>query len=534
MRKWLPLFSVALGTFMLLIDVTIVNVALPSMASDLHTSFGSLQWVIDIYALSLAALLLGIGAISDIVGRRPVYVGGLVTFALASLAAGTSANTTILIVARGVQGAGAAAMFATTIALLNISYTGRDRGVAFGVWGATNGAAAAAGPMLGGVLTEYLSWRWIFFVNLPISVLAVAVSMRVLSRDEPRRSRRIDVLGMALFTISAAAFTFGLTRASELGWGSGQTIGSLATGAAALAAFGVVESRTREPLLDLRLLRRVAFSAVQAASFIYSFSAFAYLTYVSLWLQSVRDMSPIQAGAAVIPLSLAALLVSLSIGRHLDSPNGRRWAIGGGLALIGVGALINMHLGAGSDWVSVVPGLVISGIGVGLISPTVASAAVASVPQQEGGMASGALNTMRQLGYALGIAGLGVVVQSRITTYLHGMPGLHHAAALGKAIAGGQARGIIDAAPTEARPALHHAIHGAFASGLNGALLIAGIAGLLGGAVVLIALRPQPQLRAQASGSRRIALEPVEHSADRRGVGAQGGAPAVSQRHGGP
>lgn len=499
MRKWLPLFCVALGTFMLLVDVTIVNVALPDMASDLHTSFSSLQWVIDIYALSLAALLLGIGAVSDVVGRRPIYIAGLVVFALSSLAAGISPNTTIMIVARGIQGAGAAAMFATTIALLNISYSGRDRGVAFGVWGATNGAAAAAGPMLGGLLTEYLSWRWIFFVNLPISVLAVALSWLVLSREEPRRSRRIDVLGMALFAVSAAAFTFGLTRASERGWGSGQTLGALLAGALALAAFAAVESRTREPLLDLRLLRRAAFSAVQTASFIYSFSAFAYLTYVSLWLQSVRGMSPIQAGAAIIPLSLSALLVSLSIGRYLHSANARRWAIAGGLALVGIGALVNVHLGADSNWVSVLPGLVLAGIGVGLVSPTLASAALASVPPEQGGMASGALNTMRQLGYALGIAGLGVVVQSRITSHLHATPGVQNVSELGKAVAGGQARAIIHAAPTATRPALHHVIRAAFASGLNGALLISGIAGLLGAAVTLIALRPPTRPDAPAA-----------------------------------
>ena len=195
MRKWLALITVSLGTFMLLIDVTIVNVALPDMANDLHSSFSSLQWVIDIYALSLAAFLLGIGAYSDKVGRRPVYIIGLVVFALSSLSCGLAPSTTVLIVARGVQGIGAAAMFATTIALLSTSYQGRDRGIAFGVWGAINGAAAAAGPILGGLLTESLSWRWIFFVNLPISVAALALAIFALSKDEPRREGRVDLPG---------------------------------------------------------------------------------------------------------------------------------------------------------------------------------------------------------------------------------------------------------------------------------------------------------------------------------------------------
>jgi EmrB/QacA subfamily drug resistance transporter len=500
MRKWLPLITVSLGTFMLLIDVTIVNVALPDMATDLHSSFSSLQWVIDIYALALAALLLGIGAFSDRVGRRPVYIVGLAVFALASLASGLAPSTTALIIARGVQGAGAAAMFATTIALLSTSYEGRDRGVAFGVWGAINGAAAAAGPILGGLLTEGLSWRWIFFVNLPISVVAIAFSVLALSKDEPRRTGRIDVPGMIAFTASAGAFTYGLTRASEVGWGSTQTLVVLVIGVVALAAFVAIESRTSQPLLDLKLLRRAAFSAVLAAAFIFSLAAFAYLTYTSLWLQSVRGMSPIQAGAAFLPLSLAALTVSLSVGRYLHSPVARRWAIAGGLALIGAGALLQAHLGAGSDWRSLFIGLLVTGIGVGLVSPTLASAALSAVPQQLGGMASGALNTMRQLGYALGIAGLGVILQSRIGDSLSGAPGVRDSSQLAKAVAGGQSQQVLGATPATARPGLDHAIHTAFASGLNGALLIAGIAGLAGAGVVAIALRPKRAEQAADAG----------------------------------
>jgi len=524
MRKWLPLITVSLGTFMLLIDVTIVNVALPDMATDLHSSFSSLQWVIDIYALALAALLLGIGAFSDRVGRRPVYIVGLVVFALASLASGLAPSTPVLIVARGVQGVGAAAMFATTIALLSTSYEGRDRGVAFGVWGAINGAAAAAGPILGGLLTEGLSWRWIFFVNLPISVVAVALAVLVLRRDEPKRTGRVDIPGMLAFTVSAGAFTYGLTRASEAGWGSAQTVVLLIVGVVALAAFVAIQARTSQPLIDLALLRRAAFSAVLVAAFIFSLSAFAYLTYISLWLQSVRGMSPIQAGAAFLPLSLAALLVSLGIGRYLHAPSTRRWAISGGLALIGIGALLEAHLSAGSGWESVFIGLLVTGIGVGLVSPTLASAALAAVPQQVGGMASGALNTMRQLGYALGIAGLGVILQSRIGHILSGTPGVQHSGTLAKAVAGGQSRQVLHATPPAARGALDHAIHAAFASGLNGTLLIAGIAGLAGAAIVAVALRPAAGEPAPA------AAEPAPAAAEPAPAGVQRSAAGQTSR----
>src|ERR1700753_2980820 len=243
MRKWLPLTTVSLGTFMLLVDVTIVNVALPSMTRDLHSSFSSLQWVIDIYALALAALLLGIGAYSDKIGRRPVYIVGLVVFALSSLACGLAPSTTVLIIARGIQGIGAAAMFATTIALLSTTYSGRDRGIAFGVWGAINGAAAAAGPILGGLLTQGLSWRWIFFVNLPISVVAIVLSVQALSRDEPKREGSVDPPRMLAFTVSAGALTYALPRDSEAGWGSTQPIGTLALSVVAMIAFIVIEQR---------------------------------------------------------------------------------------------------------------------------------------------------------------------------------------------------------------------------------------------------------------------------------------------------
>jgi EmrB/QacA subfamily drug resistance transporter len=520
MRKWLPLITVSLGTFMLLIDVTIVNVALPDMATDLHSSFSSLQWVIDIYALALAALLLGIGAFSDIVGRRPVYVAGLVVFALSSLSCGLAPDTTVLIVSRGIQGIGAAAMFATTIALLSTSYEGRDRGLAFGVWGAINGAAAAAGPILGGLLTEGLSWRWIFFVNLPISVVAIALAVYALSHDEPRRAGRIDLPGMLSFTVSAAAVTYALTRASDAGWGSAQTIGLLALSAVALLAFGVIETRSQRPLLDLALLRRPRFSAVLIAAFILSLAAFSYLTYISLWLQSVRGMSPIGAGAAFLPLSLASLTVSLTVGRFLHTPTAQRWALTGGLTLIGAGALLAAHLNAGSDWSSVFVGLLVNGIGVGLVAPTLASAALGAVPQQLGGMASGALNTMRQLGYALGIAGLGVVLQSRIG---HGLSGAAHvtgSSRLAKAIAGGQSQAVLHAAPAATQAGLDQAIHAAFASGLNAVLVICGVAGLIGAVIVAVALRPQTseQPATHAEPPRQTASEPSR------------GAPAAGQR----
>lgn len=301
MRKWLPLTAVCLGAFMLLVDVTIVTVALPDMAADMASDpsfggFSGLQWVMDVYALALAALLLGAGSLADRIGRRRVYLGGLGLFAAASLACGLAAYPAGLIAFRAVQGIGGAAMFATTMALLSAAYQGRDRGVAFGVWGAVNGAAAAAGPIIGGLLTEQFGWRWIFFINLPVCALAVYVTLKAVAESRGPSAGRLDLPGMATFTTGAAALTYAVIRVGENGWSSPATLGLLGLGVAAFGAFVLVELRSTHPMLDLSLFRSPTFVAVMAAGLLLSGAAFSSLMYVSLWLQSAEGMSPVGGG----------------------------------------------------------------------------------------------------------------------------------------------------------------------------------------------------------------------------------------------
>jgi EmrB/QacA subfamily drug resistance transporter len=486
-HKWLPLVAVCLGSFMLLVDVSIVNVALPDMALDLGASFPALQWVFDIYAIALAALLLGAGALADRHGHRTVYAFGLVLFALASLCSGLAPGTTALIVARGFQGVGAAAMFATTVALIDDSYTDRDRGLAFGIWGAVNGAAAAAGPLVGGLVTEALSWRWIFFVNLPVSVLALALTLTVLPRPAGRRGVRVDLPGIAAFTVAAGALTYALTRAPAAGWGVPSTLALFALAALAGVAFAVLQARAASPLIDLGLLCRPAFTATMIAALVLSVAAFGAAPFLSLWLQSVRGMSPIGAGLALAPLSLAVLVTAPALGRvlHRVPP---RLPIAVGLALVGAGALLQARLGAGSGWAALLPGLVVAGVGVGLVSPTLVSAALAAVPHERSGMAAGAVNTMRQLGFALGIAALGAVTQAGIGAKLDAAA-VPRSADLAEKVVGGQAQGVLASAGS-GRAALDAAIHAAFASGLDAALVVAGACGLLGAALSAVLLRP--------------------------------------------
>ena len=475
MRKWLPLVAVCAGTFMLLVDVTIVTVALPGMARGVHTSLPDLQWVLDLYALVLASLVLTAGSLADRIGRRAVYLGGLVVFAAASLACGLSGSAGLLIAARGVQGLGAAAMFATTMALISSSYSGWDRGIAFGIWAAVNGAAAAAGPVAGGLLATHFGWRWIFFVNLPVCAVAVVLTVLVVRESRDPGPRRIDLPGMVSFTAAAAALTWALIRGS---WGSGVTLGLLAIAAAALVAFVVAERQRRDPMLDLSLLRNPTFTTLLVAVALLPAAAWAALAYQSLWLQSVLGLSPIRAGLLFLPMSLTTFGVSIPIGRvlHKASP---RLLIGAGLLLIAAGALGQAVIRTGSGWAVEVPGLILVGLGAGLVLGPLSATAMAAVPGPHAGMAAGAVNTFRQLGYAFGVAVLGEVFRG----------GLQHTAGQGLAgpLSGGHAAAVMTRGSGMA-----HLVHGAFAVGLDRTFVVAAGFGLAAGIAVFTFMRPRP------------------------------------------
>ncbi|MGQ5261408.1 MFS transporter [Micromonospora sp. ZYX-F-536] len=489
MRRWLPLLTVCLGTFMLLIDVTIVIVALPDMVDDLGASFGALQWVIDAYALALGALVLGAGSIGDRVGHRRVYVVGLALFAVSSLMCGLAPNSGVLIAARAIQGVGAAAMFATTFALLNSAYAGRDRGSAYGMWGAVSGASAAVGPILGGLLTEGASWRWIFLVNLPVSAVAILLCRTALTEARTPVRGRIDVPGMAGFTAAAACATYGLIRANEDGWSSRVVWSLLVAAALLLAGFVVIEARTRHAMFDLTLLRNRSFVAVLLAGLLLTFAAFTTFTYTSIWLQSVLGMSPLAAGLTGLPLSVTAFGVSAVLGRVL---HGRRpdLVIGAGLLFVGLGSLLTAALVHGAaGWPSLLPGLALVGVGVGLATPILGSVSMSLVPVERGGMAAGAVNTTRQLGFAFGIAALGSVFTARAESILagRGIPDPTHVA---HAIAGGQTTGLLRAAPAAGRQVLDSAAHAAGVAGVQATFAVAGAVGVIAGLLVAVLMRP--------------------------------------------
>ncbi|WP_406510219.1 MFS transporter [Streptomyces sp. NBC_00212] len=507
MRKWWPLTAVCLGAFILLVDVTIVNVALPSMADDLDASFTSLQWVIDGYALALAALLLASGSLADRFGHRRFYVYGLALFAAASLVCGLAPSVGVLIAARVVQGIGGAAMFATAPALLLASYQGRDRGTAFGVWGAANGAAAAAGPLLGGLLTEHISWPTIFWVNLPIAAVAIAMTLRVVRPDQPRTASakaRVDLAGATAFTVAAGSLTYGLIRGGEAGWTGAETLATFAVTALALVAFVVIEHRTARrggaPMLDLALLRRPSFAGLMSGALLLQGSAFGCLVLVSLWLQSVLGLSPVAAGLALTPLAAASFVVAVFAGRHIQrlAP---RVPIGAGLLLVAAGMLLlRAGMTADAGRASLLWGLVVTGIGVGLATPVLVSAATSTVPPQRAGMAGGAVNTFRQLGMTLAIAVLGAVFTNRAAALLADSGTVPDAGQGAAALAAGQAQHLVDAAPAAHHDAAQRLVHQAFATGLDRVFLLSAIAAALGGLIVLALVRPPARAATGVTG----------------------------------
>ncbi|WP_225835606.1 MFS transporter [Streptomyces sp. NK08204] len=506
MRTWGTLTAVCLGTFMLLLDVTIVVVALPDMARALHASLGELQWVVDAYALALAALVLGVGAAADMVGRRRVHVAGVALFAGASMVCGLASGPGLLVAARAVQGVGAAAMLATTLPLLGSAYHGRRRSAAFGVWGAVSSAAAAVGPVLGGLIAEGPGWRWIFFVNLPVSVAAVWLTLRTVPESrgasaeagpgasaEPGAWARVDWPGTAAFAAFAGGTTYAVVRAGDDGWTDPVTLAAFGSAAVALAVFVLVERRAVRPLLDLSLLRRPAFAGVLLGSFAFNGVAFGSVAYLSIWMQTLLGLSPVRGGLTLLPMTAVSMVVALLVGRLLHGVPA--WlTIGGGLLLVGAGTLGQAVLDAGSGWTALLPGFVLVGIGTGLVAPTAAGAALAAVPAEQAGMASGAVNTVRQLGYALGVAVFGTVLTSRMTGPLP-RDAAH-------ALAGGGAAALRGGMGD-------HALRAAFASGLNGALVVAGLAGLAAGTAVLLLVRAGRP----AAGAVAPAAEPVRAEA---------------------
>src|SRR6201988_4920664 len=448
-RKWWTLIAVCVATFMLLMDVTVVNVALPSIQTDLGGSLSSLQWVVDAYALTLASFLLVFGSLGDRLGRRRIFSIGFGIFTLASLLCGLSSDATVLNFFRALQGGGGGALFAPSLALIAQEFEGKERASAIGVWGATVGGAVAIGPLVGGAITDGLGWEWIFFVNVPIGIAAILLTETRLANVAASDLQRVDWAGLVTFSLGLFGLIFGLIRGNPEGWASAQILVSLIGAGALLVAFIAIEGRRDNAMLDLSLFRVPAFGGVSIVAWALSAGMFAMFLYLTLYGPDVLGYSPLEAGLRFLPVTLLSFFVA-PIGGQLLKRVPARLPLGVGLVLVGVGLLLMHGVEVGDSWTVLLPGFLVAGVGIGLTNPAIASTALGVVPPARAGMASGINSTFRQIGIATGVAALGAVFQSRISSEL-ATPLPQAPESFSDAVSSGATHQAVAAAPPQVR-----------------------------------------------------------------------------------
>jgi EmrB/QacA subfamily drug resistance transporter len=494
-QRW-TLALVCTATFMLLLDITVVSVALPSIQRDLHASLPDLQWVIDAYTLVLAVLLLPAATLGDRLGRRRLFLAGLAVFTAGSLACALAPTALALVLFRALQGVGGAVLFATGTPLLRAEFSGPALARALGLFGATIGGATAIGPLAGGVLTDTLGWRSIFFINLPIGAAAFAAGAARLRESRDPAGGAADWPGTALITAALTALMFALIRGNALGWASPAIVSLFAAAAVAFAGFVAYELRIASaPMADLRLFTRRSFAATGFVAFAISATVIGVITYLSLYVQNTLGYSPVAAGLRFLPLSLVSFAVAPLTGRLIGKV-AMRVLLGVAMVAATAGLASMAHLTATSTWLVLLPGFILAGIGLGVTSTGLASAALAAVEPTHAGMAAGLVNTLRQVGIATGVAVLGALYTSRITTAtLHALAGLPAppgaAHRLATAVASGAGTRVAAVVPPAARGAVTHAAAAGTASGLNDVLIAAAAFAALG-AVAGFAYGPDP------------------------------------------
>jgi EmrB/QacA subfamily drug resistance transporter len=421
-----------------------------------------------------------------------------------------------LILARAGQGIGGAIMFATSLALLVQEFHGHERGTALGIWGATIGAAAAIGPLLGGVLTEAFGWSSIFYINVPIGLAAAVLTMRTVKESRNPAATKVDWIGTVTFTGGLFLLIYAIIRGNEKGWGSTLIVSLLAGAVVLLTIFTISQFVQKNAMLDVTLFRKPAFDGASAVAFTLSASMFSMFLYLTLYLQTILGLSPLQAGLRFLPVTVVSFFVAALSG-NLSTRIPVRFLLGGGLALVAAGLMLMRGLTATSDWTALLAGFIVAGAGVGFVNPALASTAVGVVPPQRSGMASGINSTFRQVGIATGIAALGALFESSITdklrTALAATPAAPHVTQLGHAVAGGGAGAALQRVPGAQRGDVTAAVHAAFASAMNEILLVAAIVAFIGAVLGLVLVRgrdfvtyaapePEPERVAAAAGAR--------------------------------
>jgi EmrB/QacA subfamily drug resistance transporter len=413
-RKWWTLGAVAFGLFMIMLDNTVVNVALPAIQEDLGVGLAELQWIVAGYALTFAALMLSGGKLADHYGRRLIFVVGLTIFTLASLACGLAESGDVLIGARVVQGAGAALMNPATLSSISATFPAEQRGMAIGIWAGVSALALAIGPLVGGLLTDHLDWSWIFFVNIPVGVAAVAASFLFIeeSRDTSEE-QRLDLPGQVAGGLGLFALTYALIEANSYGWTSGRILGAFAVAAVALALFVWLERVQRAPMLDLGLFRNSTFAGANTVILLVALAMFGVFFFLSLYMQNILGFSAVETGAAFLPMTILIILIAPVAGKTSDRI-GSRSLMTVGMVLIAVQLLYFSRLGVDENFWDLLPGLLVGGMGMALVMTPSAAAAVRSVPVDKAGVGSAVLNAFRQVGGSMGVAVMGAIIAAEV------------------------------------------------------------------------------------------------------------------------
>jgi len=414
-RKWWTLAAVAFGLFMIMLDNTVVNVALPSIERDLHVSISSLEWIVTAYALTFAALLITGGKLGDLFGRRRIFIIGIAIFTLSSLACGLAPSSGFLIGARAVQGVGAALMNPASLSIITATFPPRERGQAIGIWAGVSAMALAIGPLVGGLIVDNINWNWIFFINVPVGVAGIIVSQLVIkeSRDTSHE-QSVDIPGLVLSSAGLFALSYALIEGNKHGWTSPEILGLFAAAAALLVAFVLVEHFQRLPMLDLSLFKIGSFTGANLVAMLVSLGMFGVFFFVSLYIQNILGFSPTKAGASFLPMTLLIILVAPMAGKASDRI-GSRWLMGGGMTLVGISLLLYQRVGLHSTFWTLLPAMLLGGVGMAMTMSPMTAAAMRSVPVDKAGVGSGVLNSFRQVGGSLGIALMGAILASYVT-----------------------------------------------------------------------------------------------------------------------
>ncbi len=422
-RKWWTLFALTFSLFMIMLDNTVVNVALASIQHEFAIpvdDLSKLEWIVNAYVLVFAALMLTGGKLADFFGRRLVFLSGLAIFGLSSLACGLAPDADWLIAARAVQGAGAALMMPATLSIITATFAARERGMAIGIWAGVSAMALAIGPLVGGFVTQHLHWSWIFFLNIPVAVAGLVIGRLVIVESkDTSHEQRLDIPGLLTSGIALFCLTFALIEANHYGWTSTLILALFGIAAVSFAAFILLELHQRVPMMDLSLFRSGTFAGANVVALLVGLAMFGVFFFMSLYMQNILGYSPVKAGASFLPMTLLIIIVAPLAGR-LSDRFGSRWLIATGMTLVSVSLMIFARLEVDSSWWQLLPGMMLGGFGMAITMTPMTAAAVGAAPVAKAGIASGVLNTSRQVGLAFGIAIMGAILSASQSDALAG------------------------------------------------------------------------------------------------------------------